>query len=517
MIDRIVMEQNEYWWGGTSIDGVICPFDRNTVLEHDFRVACSNQTMPLFLSSHGRVIWSENAFRVKIENGVFEIEGNGVLLESFGHTLRDAYVGAMRRHFPPSGKLLPEAFFKTAQYNTWMQMTYHQTQAGVLKYAHDIVNHGFAPGIFMIDEGWQIGYGAWDFDPVKFPDPKGMVEELHALGFTVMLWVVPYVTSSGLSFIKRIFQTLNPEHYKEPFLRTEDGKVAIVEWWNGYSAILDFTKQEDCDFLDAQLQSLMKKYGVDGFKFDGGNVGSYSVDQCVNGAPDHSATPHERNLAWNTFGMRYRFHEYKDTFKGGGKRSIQRIWDKNHAWEGNGLADLIPCAILQGLLGYPFICPDMIGGGAWTVRELGQPVDQELFVRMAQTSALFPMMQFSWAPWEAVDENHLDMIRNAAKLHIRFSDQLLALVGDCYRSGEPILRNLEYNYPGCGYEKVTDIFMLGDDILVAPVQKKGETVRRIPLPAGTWKNENGDVIPGGRTIEVAAPLNTLPYFVKCRQ
>lgn len=511
---QVLMEPNEYWWGGTSEDGMSCPFDSQTALTHDFTVMCPNQTMPLFLSNHGRVIWSDDAFSVRIENGEIEIKGKNVVLESFGSTLRDAYIGAMQAHFPPSGKKLPELFFKTAQYNTWMQLTYNQTQEGILKYAHEIIDNGFAPGIFIIDEGWEKTYGVWDFDRAKFPNPKEMVDELHTLGFVVMLWVVPFVTPCGLHFIKKAYSKFNPKEWNRIFLRTEDGKIAITNWWNGYSAILDFTKEADVKFLDLQLQNLMTNYGIDGFKFDGGSVSSYSEECCINGTPEKTSTPQQRNIAWNDFGSRYSYHEYKDTFKGGGKRTIQRIQDKYHAWGHDGLAELVPCAILQGLIGHPYICPDMIGGGAWSDRELNIPVDQELFVRMAQTSALFPMMQFSWAPWEAVDNDHLKMIRNAAKLHIQFSEKLLSLINDCYQTGEPILRCLEYNYPGMGYEKINDIFMLGEDILVAPVQKKGETMRTLNLPNGKWKYINGEVMEGNREVTVIASIDTLPIFEK---
>ena len=85
----------------------------------------------------------------------------------------------------------------------------------------------------------------------------------------------------------------------------------------------------------------------------------------------------------------------------------------------------MPMAILQGLLGHPFICPDMIGGGEWTYRDLNIPVDKELFVRMAQCSALFPMMQFSQAPWEALDKEHLELVKDAHDLHIKFKDIFL--------------------------------------------------------------------------------------------
>ena len=67
----------------------------------------------------------------------------------------------------------------------------------------------------------------------------------------------------------------------------------------------------------------------------------------------------------------------------GGKPVVQRLFDKNHAWKGNGLDCLISHGIFTGLIGCPFICPDMIGGGEWTAFVYGKH-DEELFIRMAE-------------------------------------------------------------------------------------------------------------------------------------
>ena len=166
------MLEGEYWWGGSANDGKEAPYSKTTELVRDFRKSVSNQTMPMYLSSKGRCIWSEAPFACTIKNGIFTIDGENVTLETFGKTLKEAYLGAMKAHFPPRGNALETEFFRVPQYNTWMQFTYNQTQKGVLQYARDIVANGFKPGILMIDEGWQNRYGDWTFDKLKFPDPK---------------------------------------------------------------------------------------------------------------------------------------------------------------------------------------------------------------------------------------------------------------------------------------------------------------------------------------------------------
>ncbi len=81
------------------------------------------------------------------------------------------------------------------------------------------------------------------------------------------------------------------------------------------------------------------------------------------------------------------------------------------------------------------------------------------------------------------------------------------------QSGEPILRNLEYNSPNQGYGKITDQFMLGEDILVAPVVTKGTFRRDVVLPVGKWEEQNTkEVYDGEKIVTLDAPLDTLLWF-----
>ena len=515
---KVQMLDGELWYGGSVSKATENPFDKDTVFFYDMNDG-HNQTMPLFISTKGRYIWCDTPMVVHIENGVFDIEASSeIVLTNAGECLKEAYLDAMENHFKFTGKVPPLKFFETAQYNTWMELDYHQSQDAILKYAHAIVDNGYEPGVLMIDEGWHTRYGIWDWDYLKFPDPKAMVEELHALGFKVMLWVVPLVTMDGQYFSMSYF----PYHNflegacgdKKYFLRTDEGKPAIIEWWNGFSAILNLCNPDDREFLDSKLRRLIDEFGVDGFKFDGGNIEMYNPVHVQNGKQT-KYTAQELNEAWNEFGTRYEYHEYKDTFKGGGKAVIQRLQDRCHSWDGWGINTILPSTLLQGLIGHPFICPDMIGGGWWSHNYDPEfKVDKELFVRMAQISALFPMMQFSWAPWRVLDTEHAALCKKAAELHRDFAPYIVEQVKKSATSGEPIVRHMEYSYPHMGYERCLDQFMLGDDYLVAPVIEKGQREREVKLPSGKWLYLGKTEYEGGTTVTVPAPIDVLPYFEK---
>ena len=517
----------EYWWGGSASETMkeVFPLGKDSVYSANLRVT-GNQTMPLFLSSFGRYIYSPDPFTVDVADGEIRcksLTGAEFFVNEGGETLRDAYLRASEAHFPFTGKVPPLKFFETAQYNTWMEFDYEQNQEGILAYAHAIVENGYEPGILMIDEGWHTRYGLWEFDLVKFPDPKAMVDELHALGFTVMLWVVPNFTADGKEFAILTIPGLSflegAAGDRKLFLRTDDGEVALAKWWNGVSALFNMCNEADREYLDRRLRHLMDTYGVDGFKFDGGNICStYHPGSIVNGSQT-KYTPEELNRAWNEFGEKYTFHEYKDTFGGGGKPTIQRLSDRSHRWGRNyGLASVLPAALMQGLIGHPFICPDMVGGGSWAANYTpGFVCDEELFVRMAECSALFPMMQFSWAPWRMLSPEYRGYCLKAARLHKEFAPRILDLVREAAVTGEPILRHMEYEYPHCGYHGIEDQFLLGSDVLVAPVLEKGAATRDVVLPRGTWLYLGREEMEGGRTVTVPAPIDVLPYFVKKEQ
>ena len=198
----------------------------------------------------------------------------------------------------------------------------------------------------------------------------------------------------------------------------------------------------------------------------------------------------------------------------GGAAIIQRLSDKKSRWGGkNGLNTLVPNMIQAGLCGYAYCCPDMIGGGNEADVCGGVFVkDEELFARSCECAALMPMMQFSHAIWNRGGMLG-DIAVKFAALHHSFAPYLKGLAEHCAKTFEPMLRNMEYEFPHRGYEKIKDQFMLGDRYLVAPVLKKGARTRKVILPEGSdwlYVPENKPYAAG--KAEVPAPLDVLPYF-----
>lgn len=491
------------WWGASVGLGHEQPYTNISAFDLNTQDA-NNQLVPLFLSSDGEYMWSENAFTFSAENG--EIR-TSVPMEPVkaGKTLREAYMAAQAKYFPANGQLPDTLFFTMPQYNTWIELMYNQNQADILRYAHAIVDNGFPAGVLMIDDNWQRYYGNFEFKAERFPDAKAMIDELHELGFKVMVWICPFVSPDSPEF-----RELEAKGY---LLRNPQGGTAILNWWNGYSACYDLTNPSAADYFVQVLRRAQIQYGIDGFKFDAGDNNCYASAPIA--AYNTQATNVDHTTSWAKIGLSFPFNEYRACWKMGGQPLVQRLGDKDYSWA--AVQQLIPQMCVAGLLGYAYTCPDMIGGGQWAaflnIKE--DEFDQALIVRSAQVHALMPMMQFSVAPWRILSPENLNIIKKMAQLHAQFGPYTMRYAHQASRTGEPIVRCMEYQFPHQGFEAVNDQFMLGDTYLIAPVVDN-RLERDVRLPKGTWRDDQGRKYKGGKTYHIQVPLSRLPYFEKLK-
>ncbi|MED5017470.1 glycoside hydrolase family 31 protein [Paenibacillus chibensis] len=490
----IQMLTNEYWYGGCVSEGTrmpVGPGDHERIsLEMN---STPNQAMPLFLSSKGRYLWRDRGFAIEFREGAIHCPDD-VIVESGFETLRGAYLAAMKSHFPFQQMGLSPVLWDKPIFNSWIEFTFHQKEDDLLRYAADIIHNGFPPGVLMIDDGWSEYYGYWTFHSGKFANPKRFIQKLHDMGFAVMLWVCPFITPDTVAFREARKMDL--------LVKNQDGKPFITEWWNGYSAVLDFSNPQAVAWFDRQLQQL-RELGVDGFKFDAGDSLYYSNNNVTFG----NVTPDEHSRLWAEYGTKYALNEYRVTFRAGGYSLFQRLCDKEHSWGTKGIGGLIPDSLAQGITGHPFSCPDMVGGGEYlNFMELEHAgLDEELFCRHSEIACLMPAIQFSAAPWRVLSPESLKIIQHHLELRSTFAAQRAKALRTAVTEGEPILRYMEYQFPGEGLEKITDQFMLGDRILVAPIYTKGAESRNVAVPRGSWLFDGQVIISQGETMKLTPP------------
>ena len=160
---RVKMLPGEKWWGLCNAFGREMPFTEATAFECDLRVEnYGHQSLSLLCSDRGRAIWCPEPVGAKIAGGEIALTsdaGRIALVEDAGRSLAEAFRYASRTWFPPTGQEPELLYFAAPQLNTWIELTYHQNEKDILAYARSMTEHGVPPGVFMIDDTWQHGYG----------------------------------------------------------------------------------------------------------------------------------------------------------------------------------------------------------------------------------------------------------------------------------------------------------------------------------------------------------------------
>ncbi len=167
-----------------------------------------------------------------------------------------------------------------------------------------------------------------------------------------------------------------------------------------------------------------------------------------------------------------------------------------------------------GLSGEPFVGSDV---GGFMGRGNG-----ELLVRAYQISFLAPFCRnhkvidgYDQEPWR-FGKYYEDIIRKYLKLRYQLLPFLYTTLEEAHHTGVPLFRPVMLNYQDDeNTYNLDDEFMIGEDLLVAPIVKPDVTARLVYLPKGTWYDYwTARKYQGGMTIRVEAPLETVPMFIR---
>jgi|CZLA01.1.fsa_nt_gi alpha-glucosidase (family GH31 glycosyl hydrolase) len=491
------------------------PLNRANITSRLFFAQGASQGTPLWYSTRGVAVWIKTPhdfiYSIAVPAGqsdaLLTVEMPGVSSLAYDILIAPDVREVLRRVNREIGfarSVPPADYLRLPIYTTWVEFKTGVSQQKVVDFAREVRRNKLPAGVIEIDDKWEDGYGSLRFDSSKFPSPKLMNDELHRFGFRVTLWVHPFVNVSTASFDDPAMRKL--------LLKDLSGSPGLIHWWQGDAAVWDFTNPAAAAAFRRRLRQLQSTYGFDGFKFDGGDVNLVPIDmvpfQPVTSAefPDFYDRETAAHFPWSEA----RVGIYSQPLG-----IVQRLIDKNSVWGAeNGLAAVLPEALITSMRGFVYVMPDMVGGNQYD----SDKIDGELLVRWAQASALMPLLQFSLGPWH-FDEETTRLCREASELHVKFSPYIQKLAAAVPKTGEPILRPLWYNFPmERGAEAVMDEFMVGDALLVAPVVAQGQVHRDIYLPEGEWRDYKTDkIMEGGRWVrDYAAPRDTLPLFVNVK-
>ena len=392
----------------------------------------------------------------------------------------------------------PPALLAEPIWTTWAQFKDAISADRVLDFARAIRAHGYPGCTLEIDDRWQTAYGDLEFDPARFPDPAGLVRALAELGFATTLWITPFLAegAADTDFAKRMAY----------LVQDAAGGPCAVPWWRGEAYLLDLTQVEARDWWAARMELLQRSTGIAGYKFDAGEANFLPAGARTRQPIQRSAY----STLWAAFAAaRFPYGEVRCGWHGQANPILHRQWDKFSTWgEDNGLASVITGALALGLVGYPFVLPDMVGGNAY-----GNSVSRELMVRWTQACAPMLALQFSIPPWELGEETDR-LCRRYAELHVQLGKRRLEAARRAVADGTPPIRAMLWAAPDHPEARViADQYLLGEDLLVAPVLLEGQRERDIWLPPGQWRDFwTGAIQAPGWLHGFAAPLETLPLF-----
>jgi alpha-glucosidase (family GH31 glycosyl hydrolase) len=389
---------------------------------------------------------------------------------------------------------------RTPQWTTWARYKTQIDQATVLRFGHLILGHGFPAGLFGIDDRWQAHYGDTEFDRTRFPDPRAMVAALQDMGFLVTLWLTPFVNRDAANFTEG--------RRRGYFLRRPDtGDPAMTRWWQGEGALVDFSNPEAAAWWLEKTQALQDRYGVDGFKFDGGD-GNWVPAGAVSAGDVGQNGYSDAYVAW--VAQHFRWCEVRVGWRAQKAPLLFRLADKESHWgDENGLRAIMPQMLHVGLAGYPFVFADMIGGNNYGERK----ADKELLIRWAEVNAALPAMQFSIPPWE-FDRETVEICRACVRVHEELMPAIERAMREAVSVGAPIVRPLNWRWDDERAHHCADQFLLGDEFCVAPVVTPAALTRDVLLPPGQWRDYWTGARHVGPTVirSYPAPLDLLPLF-----
>ncbi|XP_058446154.1 myogenesis-regulating glycosidase-like isoform X2 [Malaya genurostris] len=393
-------------------------------------------------------------------------------------------------------------------WSTWVRYGRPISQQTVLDYASEINGYGFKNSQLDIDDYWENCYGSLIFNPITFSNITELTEQLKEMGFRVTLWVHP--------FINKNCQPWYTEALSKGFLvKSHNQSIGYnTKWWNSgenEASYINFNNPSAVEWFRQRLQEL-REQGIDSFKFDAGETSWAPEDPDVEGStallPSSMTTNYVRMCA--AFGPMI---EVRTGWTTQDLPVFVRMIDLDTHWGiRNGLQSLIPTLLQMNLNGYPFVLPDMIGGNVY-----GDDIlTKELFIRWMQANTFMPSMQFSKTPWD-IDLETVEITKQFVQLHEDFSDYILQRMRLAVDEGIPVNPPIWWLDPEDEDAlKISDEYLLGEDILVAPILIEFAITRDIYLPKGTWRDgNNNQVYEGSRWLKnYSAPMSTLPYFVK---
>ncbi|CAN7378003.1 hypothetical protein LJR045_002278 [Microbacterium sp. LjRoot45] len=368
--------------------------------------------------------------------------------------------------------------------------------------------------------------GAW-------PDPRGMIDELHGRDVRLHLWQIPLLKMrphpAGQLAADARAAISEGVLIREPDARGRLRPYRNRGWWFPLSLMPDLTDERAARWWTEKRRYLVEELGVDGFKTDGGEHAWGAELVYLDGRHGD-----EKN---NTFPVAYAA-AYGELLRSAGKAPVTfsragftgsqahgAFWagDENSTWE--AFAWSMNAGLSAASAGIVYWGWDIAGFS-------GEIPDAELYIRAFQASTFVPIMQYhsefnhhrtpsrDRTPWNIAertgDDRVLALTRAFTHLRERLVPYLAASARETIATDRPLMRPLFFDDPQA-WDAVGDTtqWMLGADLLVAPVLAPGARTLDVWIPEGEWVDAwSGEPVASGARVSVPVSIERIPVFVR---
>ena len=418
-------------------------------------------------------------------------------------------VDAHRQHGIPVGNVVIEAWSDESTFTAWRDAEYEVADRP----------HRLSDFTFPADGPW--------------PDPKAMVDELHDRDIRLHLWQIPLIKMrphpagqlavDAAAAVREnvLVRELAPDGTLRPYRNRG--------WWFPLGLMPDLTDERAAQWWTDRRRYLVDELGIDGFKTDGGEHAWGRDLRYLDGRHGDEAN--------GLFPVAYA-KAYGDLLRNAGKAPVTfsragftgsqahgAFWagDENSSWEAfrwSMFAGL--SATASGILYWGW---DLAGFS-------GDVPDCELYLRSIAAATFVPIMQYhsefnhhrspsrDRTPWNIAERSGeprvIDVTRGFVQLRERLLPYLASEARKAIQSGTSLMRPLYFDFPADPLVWDHPLqWMLGDDLLVAPVLEPGVASWSVYLPAGDWVDAfTGLAVDGGQVVSRAVPIDELPVYVR---
>lgn len=418
----------------------------------------------------------------------------------------------------------------------WQCKLRYRTQEEVLSVARKYQAEGIKIDQIVIDFFHWTVQGDWKFDKTYWPDPKAMIDELHAMGIKVIVSVWPSVDRRSENF--------GPMLERGLLMRTERGALQTYDY-QGDCVEIDAFNPEARKYVWEVCKRNYYDLGIDAFWLDNSepDLGVYDFDHYrYYAGPALSVSNAYPQMFSRTFYDEMSLLQTTPVVNllrcgwAGSQKYGNLIWSGDVPSTFEALADQVQCGLNMGLAGISWWTTDI---GGFMTDDVNDPDFRQLLIRWYQFAVYSPVLRMhgdrgpynipplderDWGGgylhtgqpnelWSYGEENYAIM-RKYYDLRLSLHDYIKSLFAEAHENGSPLLRAMFYEFPEdekCW--ELQDQYMFGAKYLAAPILQLNQFRREVYLPAGTWKlTSTGEAFRGGQTVTVDAPIDYMPVF-----